>query len=149
MLKKSATSAIIMSGIALLFMVLTVAAWESLRNPSPQNILTELQSASPGGLAALLCLAPIIMVLVIVLPGAFIIHDWSDLYFGTQGAVRWAIFGIVFGTLPQLRVLLPEGNVSNGFSSFLVEKGLSAGLGLVLLFVSHFVAFRLVRRKTS
>ena len=38
----------------------------------------------------------VIMVVFIVLPGAFIIHDWGDVYFGKQGAVWWVIFGGIF-----------------------------------------------------
>jgi hypothetical protein len=150
MLKKSLQSALVMTSLAFLSMLLTFVVWEILRNPASKTIATEFQSdALSSGAHPILITVIIILFIVFVLPGAFYIRNWSDAYFGTQGAVRWIVFGIVFGCLAQLRILMPDRTVDKGFSAFLLEKGMSAGMGLIFLYVSHFLAFRLPRRKTG
>lgn len=102
MLKKSNTSAVIMSSLALLSALFTLAFWELIRTPSlPQNT-AQPQSAFSGNVLLALMVVFVIIFIIFVLPGAFVIHKWNDAYFGKEGAIRWVIFGIAFGCLAQL-----------------------------------------------
>jgi len=144
MLKKSTKASIVMSGIAFLSIMVTLLFWELLSSNSATTIMTKLQSVTLGNIFIIL---PIILILLI-LPGAFIIRNWSDAHFGKEGAIRWVIFGIIYGCIAQgLRFLVPSNNLDRSFMSFAIEKGISIGLGLVIFFVSYFLAFRLLKRK--
>jgi len=149
MLKKSNASAIVMSGIAVLSTMLTTLIWALSYTGFKIDLTAGNQAISPEDklVLAFLVLAGVFVFTVPM--GAFIIHSWDDSHFGIQGAIRWAVFGIVFGSLAQIRTLIPEGTVDRGLRSFLVEKGLSFGLGIIFLYLSHFVAFKLFKRKTN
>jgi len=144
MLQKSTKSAFIMSGIASFSMTLTFLFWEFLRSRSKIELLAG--SVSLYQMVASVFIVTILLLVVLVLPGAFIIHNWSDIHFGREGAVRWGIFGIVCGCLGQLRILIPEDALERGFLSFLIQKGLGIGLGLAIVCVSYFFVFKLLKR---
>ena len=145
MLKKSNTSAIIMSSLALLSASLTLASWELLRNPSlPKDTA---QSVFSGDFLIALMVALAIMFIFFVLPGAFVIHKWDDAHFGKEGAIRWIIFGIVFGCLAQLRNLIPKAILEKGFLSFFVEQLLGLVLSFIVFYASHFFAFKFLKGK--
>ena len=63
-----------------------------------------------------------------------------------EGAVRWGLFGVIFGSLAQLRILIPESTTEKGSPAFLLEKGLSFLLGLIILFIAHVLAFKSFKR---
>ena len=145
MLKKSNTSAIIMSSLAFLSALLTLAFWELLRTASlPQDTA---QPAFSGNVLLALIVVFAIIFIVFVLPGAFVIHKWDDMYFGKEGAIRWIIFGIVFGCLAQLRSLIPKAILERGFSSFFLEQLLGLVLSFVVFYGSHFFAFKFLKGK--
>lgn len=147
MLKKSFQAALIMSSLTFLSTLFTFVFLERLYNPIFKNTTTETFIGKTSNDAIILFFAIIIMFLLIVLPGAFYIRNWSDVYFGMEGAVRWILFGVIFGCLVQLRGLIPDATLDKGFSSFLIEKGISAGVGLIFIYASHFLAFKLLRKK--
>lgn len=146
MLKKSNTSAIIMSWLALLSTLLTLAFWELLRNPSLPKDAAQPQSTFSSNFLISLIAVLAIMFLVVVLPGAFVIHNWDVSYFGKEGAVRWVIFGIVFGCLAQLRILIPKV-IFEGFASFFVEQLLGLVLSFIVFYAAHFFAFKFLKGK--
>jgi hypothetical protein len=148
MLKKSAKSAIVMAGVASLFALITFLFLELLRNSSMTNVFAKAQLASSGDVLAFIFIAIAIILILIVLPGAFIIRNWSDVHFGKEGLIRWTVFGILYGCLAQVSlVLIPSHNSDRSFTSFAIEKGTSLGLGLVLFSISYFLAFKLLKRK--
>ena len=145
MLKKNTMSAIAMSGIACASAVLTFLFWETLLRSSPTNFLAGSPEGAPRIIAALF-IALIVLLVLVVLPGAFLIRDLSEEYYGMEGVIRWGLFGVIFGSLAQLRILIPESTTEKGSPAFLVEKGLSFLLGLIILFIAHVLAFKLFKR---
>jgi hypothetical protein len=148
MLHKSTKSAIVMAGIACLSALLTVFLWEWLRWQTGTSTSAP-GSSSPARLLLSLFAILIVMLIFVVLPAAFLIRNWSDQYFGPAGAARWVLFGVILGTLAQARTLLPEIRLESELLSFLLEKALSIGLGLLFLWISHFLAFRRQERQAS
>jgi hypothetical protein len=145
MLKKSTISAIVMSGIACASAVLTFLFWETLLRSSPANFLAISLEGAPR-IIAILCISLLVLLILVVLPGAFLIRDWSDEYYGIEGAIRWGFLGVIFGSLAQLRILIPEGTPEEGSPAFLLEKALSFLLGLIILFIAHILAFNSFKR---
>jgi len=146
MLKKSKASAIVMSGIAVLSVLLTLVLWIVLRGRLNFAMMRELPLPSSEEKAIITFFALLMIMVFAVLPGAFIIHNWDDSYFGIQGAIRWVLFGVVFGSLSQIRYLIPDGTTDKGFISFMMGKGISFILGFTFLYLSHWVAFKLLKR---
>jgi hypothetical protein len=147
MLKKSNTSAIIMASLALLSALFTLAFWEFLRNPSPPQDPAQSPSAFSGNILIAWIAVFAIIFIVVVLPGAFVIHKWDDLYFGKEGAIRWVLFGIAFGCLAQLRSLIPKAILERGFLSFFLEQLLGLVVSFVVFYGSHFFAFKFLKGK--
>jgi hypothetical protein len=46
-------------------------------------------------------------------------------------------------------MLIPESTPEQGISSFLLEKGLGVLPGLAILYIAHFLAFKLFKRDQS
>ena len=148
MLKKSTKSAIVMSVVASLSTLLIFLFLELLRNSSTTNIFAKAQSASSVDILSLIFIGIPLILILIVLPGAFIIHNWSDIHFGKEGLIRWTVFGIIYGGLAQVSlILIPSHNSDKSLTSFAIEKGTSLGLGLVLFSISYFLAFKLLKMK--
>jgi len=147
MLKKSNTSAIIMSTLALLSASLTLAFWELVRYPSLPKDTAQSQSAFSVNVLIAWMVAFAILFIVLVLPGAFVIHKWDDMYFGKEGAIRWVIFGIAFGCLAQLRLLIPKAFFEIGSFSFFIEQLLGLVVSFVVFYGSHFFAFKFLKGK--
>jgi hypothetical protein len=147
MLKKSNRSAIIMSGIAFLSALLTMWAWGLFYFSLKTDLESESQmlSVRPQNIAIIIP-AILIALILIVLPGAFIIHNWNETYFGKEGAIRWGVFGIAFGCLAQTHHLIPFTDLDNSLISFAIDKAFNLGLGLAALYVSHFLAFKSFKR---
>ena len=138
-----------MSGIASLSMLLISLFWVLLYNGFEIDLTAGNQALSLKDKVIITFFGLTVMFVITTLLGAFFIRNWDDSYFGKQGAIRWMIFGVVFGSLAQLRLLIPDGTTEKGFSSFLAEKGTSFVLGIVFLYVSHWVAFRLFRKSNK
>lgn len=147
MLKKSNTSAIIMAMVALLSALLTLAIWELLRSLSLLKDLVQPQSTSSSNFLLSLIAIVAILFIVFVLPGAFVIRNWDDMYFGKEGAIRWGIFGIAFGCLSQLRILIPKALFERGSLSFFVDQVLGLILSFIVFYTSHFFAFKFLKGK--
>jgi len=147
MLKKSNTSAVVMSSLALLSVLFTLAFWELLRNPSLLQDPAQPQPAFSGNVLIAWIAAFAFLFIIFVLPGAFVIHKWDDAYFGKEGAIRWVIFGIMFGCLAQLRLLIPKAALQRSSSSFFLEQLLGLVVSFVVFYGSHFFAFKFLKGK--
>ncbi|MBI5297037.1 MAG: hypothetical protein HY869_16280 [Chloroflexi bacterium] len=139
--------AILMAGVAGLSTLGTMACWEAARLPGGLGELAgerlEFSLWQVLGLLAVVAL----LCLMLFLPFAFVIHNWDESHFGREGALRWVLFGIVLGSLAQLRHFVPWGGVKAGFGSFFLEQLLSLALGFAMYSSAYFVAFKLVKRR--
>lgn len=147
MLKKSNTGAVIMSSLALLSASLTLAVWELPRISGLPQDTTQAQSAFSWNVLLGWLAAFAIIFIVFVLPGAFVIHKWDDKYFGKEGAIRWLIFGIAFGCLAQLRLLIPKAVLGSGSFSFFLEQLLGLVVSFIVFYGAHFFAFKFMKDK--
>lgn len=138
-----------MSGIASLSMLLTFLFWLLLYNGFEIDLTAGNQAIPLKDKVIITFFGLTLIFVLITLFGAFFIRNWDESYFGMQGAIRWVIFGVVFGSLAQVRLLIPEGATEKGLSSFLIEKGISFVLGATFLYMSHWVAFRLFRKSNK
>ncbi|MFZ5878449.1 MAG: hypothetical protein ACOY0R_03680 [Chloroflexota bacterium] len=139
--------AILMAGVAGLSTLGTMACWETARLPGGLGELAgvrlEFSLWQALGLLAIVTL----LCLLIFLPFAFVIHNWDESHFGREGALRWVLFGIVLGSLVQLRHFVPWRGVKAGFGSFFLEQLLSLALGFAMYSSAYFVAFKLLKRR--
>ena len=135
--------AILMAGVAGLSTLGTMACWEAARLPGGLGELAgvrlEFSLWQVLGLLAIVAL----LCLMLFAPFAFVIHNWDESHFGREGALRWVLFGIVFGCLAQLRHFLPRGIVEAGYGSFFIEQLLNLVLGFAMYSSAYFVAFKL------
>jgi hypothetical protein len=139
--------AILMAGVAGLSTLGTMTCWEVARLPGGLGDLAgERLVFSPGGILLLLAVLALLF-LMLFLPFAFVIHKWDESHFGREGVLRWVIFGIVFGSLTQLRHFLPRGIVEAGYGSFFIEQLLSLVLGFAMYSSAYYVAFKLLKRR--
>ncbi len=136
----------IMSGVAWLSLLATFLFWEVIQSQYNDNISTDVQQTFSLNIV-ILCLALVIVMFFIALPGAFTIYRLSDVHFGIHGLIRWIIFGIVLGCLVQFLTLIPEISTEKDFLSFLIKKVILGGLGLVFMYISYFFAFKFLKRK--
>ena len=129
-------------------MLSTFLFWRFLHSQSVTSAAAEFSIRHINDfIAAFIVL--VLLLILFVLPGAYVIRSWSDEYFGGKGVVRWTIFGVLCGCLAQVRFLVPENTLENGLFSFLIEKSISVGSGFIILCAAHFLVFKLFKGKTS
>lgn len=138
-----------MAGIACLSMLLTSLFWVLLRNGFEVDLTAGNQAIPLKDKVIITFFGLAVMFVITTLLGGVFIRNWDESYFGVQGAIRWMIFGVMFGSLAQVRLLIPEGTTEKGLSSFLAGKGTSFVLGIVFLYVSHWAAFKLLRKSNK
>lgn len=136
MLKKSKTSAFLLSAICVLSFALISALINIL---IPYLVTGDLQTvvSNPGQLSRvqdILILIGILLVLILGLVsiGAYwIVRFFGERYYGSTGAIRWALFGALFALfLAAPDKLLPENMYI---------------IGYLLKFLAVFAAFFLAR----
>lgn len=145
MFKKSTPGSIVMSSLAVLSAFLTVICWELPRNPNIIKQITGSQSTYPGGFIFSSLAALAVLFFLFVIPGAVIIRNRNNSYFGKDGAIRWILFGIASGSLAQVQFLLPKPIIKEIYSSFFLEIITGISLGYIVFYTAHFLAFRLFR----
>ena len=147
MLKKSNKSAIVLSGIAFLSALATFLVWEIAQHSMTRTMATRIQTPAIGWQDVLVFVVAALGVMVVfVLPGAFLIHNWDESYFGVKGAIKWALFGIVLGCIARLRLSIPSFSPEKSVTAFAVESVISLGCGVIGIYIAHFLVFRLRKR---
>ena len=135
-LLKSKKSALILATIVVLSFSLTMAIFEILMpywlNGSANSIVADPERLSQPGSLVGLSVFLIAILLILIFIGAFWLYRFfGERYYGRRGALRWALFGVMFALLMQGFDLIFGENLP-------VIKG-------VLQFLSVFGAFFLSR----
>jgi hypothetical protein len=146
MLEKSNKGSIVMSGIAISSILITSLLLEYIRLSLGINIISGFQAINIGWTEVLQAiLIFIILFIIFVLPFALLIHNWNRFYFGKSGAMRWVLFGIIFGCIAQLGLLIQS--IIPGES--ILKFGINLGFGLLTFYISRLIAFIIPQRFIS
>jgi hypothetical protein len=143
-LAKSRKSAIIIACIVFLSVTASAILWRSISLWLQGKLVTSLQANSLEckDLLILFLGLPLFLLVFGILPGAFIIYSRDEVYFGLPGAVRWAIFGILWTVLVfSIRTLLPDFNCAGGFGTYFMQRVINAIAGLICAYIAFRVAF--------
>jgi hypothetical protein len=109
MLTKSRRSALAMAAIAHVTALIVSAAWFSALRFLQIGAITETGSAANSTLFGWLILLALIAASVGVI--SIPIYRLDDSHFGLQGAIRWAIAGVLYGLLWRASSLLISSEI--------------------------------------